>query len=161
MDAIKVEHKDNYDSIRFVIENSIAKVIGITSKASGIEGIPANLKYYKCALIPKASVPRKTLKAIGDFIDCFIMIKENVFEKRDQIEPFKEYYSTRLNKQVFVYTKSYVDTNDLNVLSRNITMSNVILYVNEAIVGDEYLSELKDVQVKAIPRNILRGEFYE
>lgn len=161
MDAIKVEHKDIYDSIKFVIENSIAKVIGITSKASGIEGIPANLKYYKCALIPKASVPRKTLKAIGDFIDCFIMIKENVFETRDQIEPFKEYYSTRLNKQVFVYTKSYVDTNDLNVLSRNITMSNVILYVNEAIVDDEYLSELKDVQVKAIPRNILRGEFYE
>ena len=161
MDAIKTEHKDEYDSIKFVIEDGIAKVIGIRSKTSGIEGIPANLKYYQCALIPKASVPRKTLKALSDFIDCFIMIKENAFEKSEQIEPFKEYFSTRLNKQVFVYTKPYVDTNDLNLLIRAIRAENVVLYVNEAIAGDEYLGELKDVQVKAIPRNILRGEFYE
>lgn len=161
MEEIKNEHKDQYDSIKFVIEDGIAKVIGITSKASRIEGIPANLKYYQCALIPKAPVPRKTLKALSDFIDCFITIKENTFEKSERTEPFTEFSSTRLNKQVFVYTKSYVDTNDLNLLIRCIKQKNVVLYVNEAIAGDEYLSELKDVQVKAIPRNILRGEFYE
>ena len=161
MNVIKNECKKEYNSIKFVIEDGIAKVIGITSKKSGIDGIPANLKYYKCALIPKASVPRKTLKSLYDFIDCFIMIKENAFEKREQVEPFKEYYSTRLNKQVFVYTKPYVDTNDLNYMIKCITLNNVVLYVNEAIAGDEYLCELKDIQVKAIPRNILRGEFYE
>ena len=161
MDAVKANYKDNYDSVKFVIENGIAKVIGITSKSSGIDGIPANLKYYQCALIPKAAVPRKTLKAIRDFIDCFIMIKENVFEKKYDAEPFKEYRSTRLEKQVFVYTKPYVDTNDLTILSRNISMENVILYVNEDIASDEYLNTLRDVQVKAIPRNILKGEFYE
>lgn len=161
MNSVKGRHTEEYDSIKFVIEDGIAKVIGITKKASGIDGIPANLKYYQCALIPKASVPRKTLKALRDFMDCFIMIKENTFEKREQEEPFKEYYSTRLDKQVFVYTKPYVDTNDLILLIKCITMNKVVLYVNEAIAGDEYLSELRDVQVKAIPQNILRGEFYE
>lgn len=161
MEEVKNGRKDQYDSIKFVIEDGIAKVIGITSRTSGIDGIPANLKYYRCALIPKAVVPRKTLKALNNFIDCFIMIKENTFEKSEKTEPFKEYFSTRLNKQVFVYTKSYVDTNDLNLLIKCIRVKNVVLYINEAIAGDAYLSGLKDVQVKVMPRNILRGEFYE
>ena len=89
------------------------------------------------------------------------MIKENAFEKETIAEPFKVYYSTRLNKQVFVYRKAYVDINDLNVLNRTITKENIILYVNESIANDEYLNELKNIQVKAIPRNILKGDFYE
>ena len=161
MNEIKEHSKGEYDSIKFVVDDSIAKVIGIRSKKSGIPGIPANLKYYQCALVSKATVPRKTLKALDDFIDCFIMIKENAFEKETIAEPFKVYYSTRLNKQVFVYRKAYVDINDLNVLNRTITKENIILYVNESIANDEYLNELKNIQVKAIPRNILKGDFYE
>ncbi len=161
MESVKSENKDKYDSVKLVVEDNMAKVIGVIKKISGIEGIPANLKYYKCDLIPKSSVPRKTLKTLNDFIDCFIMIKENAFEKKSITNPFKEYCSTQLDKQVFVYTKSYVDTNDLNLLNRNITKSNVILYVNEAIASDEYLCGLKNIQVKAIPQNILRGDFYE
>ena len=90
-----------------------------------------------------------------------IRISENEFEKETIAEPFKVYYSTRLNKQVFVYRKAYVDINDLNVLNRTITKENIILYVNESIANDEYLNELKNIQVKAIPRNILKGDFYE
>ncbi len=161
MDEIKSQNSDKYDSVKIVIEDGVAKVIGITSKDSKDDGIPANLKYYQCTLVPKSTVPRKTLKSLNDFMDCFIMIKENVFEKCSQVEGFKEYHSTRLDKQVFVYTKSFVDTNDLNSLSRSINASNVVLYVNESIIGDEYLSKLENIQVKAIPRNILRGEFYE
>ena len=53
---------------------------------------------------------------------------ENVFEKREQTEAFKEYYSTRLNKQVFVYMKSFVSMPDLNEISTSILMEKVVLY---------------------------------
>lgn len=161
MEAIKEENGSNYDSIKFIVEDDTAKVVGIKKKNSGIEGIPANLKYYRCDLVSKASVPRKTLKVLDDFLDCFIMMKEDVFEKQETADCFKEYCSTRLDKQVFVYRKSFVDCSDLNLLSRSVNKNNVVLYVNEAIVSDEYLNQLENVQVKAFPRDILKGDFYE
>ncbi len=47
------EHKANYDEIKWVVEDSVLKIVGITKKGHLVEGIPANLKYYRTDFVNK------------------------------------------------------------------------------------------------------------
>ena len=160
MQEIANEHSHEYDEVKLIVDSGIAQVIGITNKQTGVEGIPANLKYYKCSLIPKESRPRRTLAKLENFLDAFIQIKEDAYEAVEHCE-YKEFKSTFHKKQVFVYQKSFVDESELGSILHAAQAPEVVLYVNEAIINDEYLTSLKSIRLMAIPRNLLKGEFYE
>ena len=53
IEEIQLKEKDNYSSIKTIIEDGILKVLGIIKKNSEIAGIPANLKYFKTEYIDK------------------------------------------------------------------------------------------------------------
>ena len=42
-----------YESVKMIVEDNILKVLGVTKKGKQIEGIPANLKYYKTGFIDR------------------------------------------------------------------------------------------------------------
>ncbi len=42
-----------YDEIKWIVEDSILKIVGITKKGNNVDGIPANLKYYKTEFVSK------------------------------------------------------------------------------------------------------------
>lgn len=46
-------NNEKYDEIKWVIEDNILKIIGITKKGNHVAGIPANLKYFKCDWTPR------------------------------------------------------------------------------------------------------------
>lgn len=48
IEEIKEREKNNYTDIKVVVEDNTVKLLGIVKKAKEIEGIPSNLKYYKC-----------------------------------------------------------------------------------------------------------------
>lgn len=48
IEEIKEREKNNYTDIMVVVEDNTVKLLGIVKKAKEIEGIPSNLKYYKC-----------------------------------------------------------------------------------------------------------------
>ena len=48
IEEIKLREKENYTEVKIVIEENTVKLLGIVKKTKDIEGIPSNLKYYKC-----------------------------------------------------------------------------------------------------------------
>lgn len=52
-DRIIAENKTKYDSLKKVVEGDVFKVLGITKKGRTIDGIPANLKYYKTEFVDR------------------------------------------------------------------------------------------------------------
>lgn len=46
-------NNEKYDEIKWIIEDNILKIIGITKKGNHVAGIPANLKYFKCDWTPR------------------------------------------------------------------------------------------------------------
>ena len=51
--AAAAANEGKYDSIKWITEDNILKVIGITKKGQEVAGIPANLKYYKTEFVSK------------------------------------------------------------------------------------------------------------
>ena len=47
------DNEGSFDSVKMVVEGDVLKVLGITKKGKPIDGIPANLKYYKTGFISK------------------------------------------------------------------------------------------------------------
>ena len=47
------ENADSYDSVKMVVDGDVLKVLGITKKGKKIDGIPANLKYYKTDFVER------------------------------------------------------------------------------------------------------------
>ena len=47
------ENTGAYDTVKMIVDGEVLKVLGITKKGQQIEGIPANLKYYKTEFISK------------------------------------------------------------------------------------------------------------
>lgn len=48
IEEVKLREKENYTEVKMIIEENTVKLLGIVKKTKEIEGIPSNLKYYKC-----------------------------------------------------------------------------------------------------------------
>ena len=47
------EKADEYSNIKWVVEDNVLRILGVTKKGVDVAGIPANLKYYKTDFIEK------------------------------------------------------------------------------------------------------------
>ncbi len=53
IDEIIKKNESNYDEVKMEVENDTVVVLGVVKKGKEIEGIPANLKYYKTDFVEK------------------------------------------------------------------------------------------------------------
>jgi len=47
-------YADKYDEIKWIVEDNCVKVLGITKKGQPVDGIPANLKYFRTSFVSKS-----------------------------------------------------------------------------------------------------------
>ena len=52
--SVATAANNQYDEVKWVVEDNTLKIIGITKKGHPVEGIPANLKYFQTGFLPKS-----------------------------------------------------------------------------------------------------------
>ena len=143
IEEIKEREKNNYTDIKVVVEDNTVKLLGIVKKAKEIEGIPSNLKYYKCDWTERHPEDYFLSNAL-----C-LHIKEMI-ELQNAIE---------INecKNLLLLNKS--DIEKAKKLKKEQIES---IWLNQSIiVGKEEMKFLNEVGFKYIPREFFGQELKE
>lgn len=145
IEEIVSTNSGKYDEIKWVVEDNVIKIIGITKKGHHVAGIPANLKYFKCDW-----TPRKPEDYLLSNVLC-LHIKEMIeLQTAYEVDGVKNVLI--LNKNDI---KKYILDPDAFVNIENVWLNqNMILTANE-------MKLLKQKGFKYIPREYFGQELRE
>ena len=142
---IKETEKNNHSEIKVIVEDDTIKVLNVVKKNQKIEGIPANLKYFKCGW-----TPRKPENYLLSNMLC-LHIKEMI--------ELQNGYEIDGVKNVLILTK---DDFNKTILDASIyeQIENVWLNQNMILTAEE-MKLLKAKGFKYIPKEFFGRELRE
>lgn len=144
INRISSENSSNYDSLKTTIEDNKIILTGITTRGHNVDGISANLKYYKCEWAPR----RPEDYSLNNLL-C-LHIKEMI-ELQNHINLDNEQYILILNKDDY---KNYIEGKDLSEVKG--------IWINQNIIfNSQELSVLKQKGYKYIPKEFFGEELKE
>lgn len=139
------ENESKYDEIKNIYENNFIKVCGINKKGEEIEGIPHNLKYFKCSVTPRKPEDYLLSNAL------LLHIKEMI-EIENAIEIDGVNNVIILNKED--YNKYILDNDNFANIKK--------IWLNQNIIFDnEELAKMKEKDFRYIPREYFGQELKE
>lgn len=154
--SLMEEKKDYYKSIKVKSTNDKLQIIGEKEITGQIEGIPANLKFYRTDIVPKNKNKDNMKVIMSQKIYDLLCIKENCFK----VVIEKSYYRIykQGNKAMGIYSffkNDYI--NEFKEAMRSITVDEKIVYSFSfsSYVNHELFVDMKDVKLQAIPAQIL------
>lgn len=143
-EKLATENKERFDEVKWVVEDSVLKVLGITKKGQLVSGIPANLKYYTTEFVDKAE--EYLSDALLEHIEEMIQLENGIkVDGKNYLVILDEEQADEVERDWGKYTELkgiYISRNVLLSTSQNEKFSNVEMF----IIPDYYFDfELKEV----------------
>ncbi len=147
MEAIVEKSKDKYDSIKTSINDGTVRITGSNKYDGQMEGIPANLKYYKTDFIPRAFEKEcdSVREALTNHIREMVQLEQGV----------------RIDNKKYILLLSQEDADDL--LGENFAAKKGMILYKSAQVSLTARQEkcLEGVKVNIIPDYYFEEELRE
>ena len=145
MEQIINDNSSKYDEIKKVFEDDSIKILGLSKKNEKVEGIPHNLKYFKCDWTARKPEDYLLSNALLLHIKEMIVLENGIqLDEKKNVAIF--------NKDDF--NKYILNDNNYNEIEN--------LWVNQNIIFDtKELSKLKAKNFKYIPREYFGQELKE
>lgn len=162
--AVMLLNKEDNGNRKFILctnnENGIAedvcypRIKNVIKGYSDIEGIPANVRYFKTSFVSKSKVSDDTRKALLNKSTEMICIRENTFEKIEDKTSFKIYKDAKHSTGILF------DLDSLEELKKKLREqklpSNIYVF---SLTNDTFDEDFEDLGLKhklcPIPESIL------